>query len=326
MPSSQLGLDRDTAHQLLQAAILAPSSHNTQPWIFRLHEASIELWADRTRALPVNDPVDRELTISCSCALFNLRVAAAHAGIALRINLLPQKSYKDLLASVEMASSGAVATDIAMLWDALTQRSTYRKTFFDRPVSQAHIVALTKAATMEQSWLYCVEGDSTSQAIGILIAEGDAVQWANPSWRRELAMWMHPRRHNDGLTVPGLALPLAQAVVRTFDIGYGVGAKDRQLADASPLLAVLGTDGDAPEHWLLAGQALQRLLLVASKLGLQASYLNQAIQVPTLRPKLQHLIGRSGFPQIVLRLGYPTDSVAASPRRPLEEVIDVANL
>jgi hypothetical protein len=29
--------------------------------------------ADRTRALPVTDPEDRELTISCGCALFNLR-------------------------------------------------------------------------------------------------------------------------------------------------------------------------------------------------------------------------------------------------------------
>ena len=35
---------------------------------------TVELLADRTRALPVNDPQDRELTISCGCALFNLRV------------------------------------------------------------------------------------------------------------------------------------------------------------------------------------------------------------------------------------------------------------
>ena len=58
---------------LVQAATLAPSSHNTQPWLFRLEGQVIELLADRTRALPVNDPDDRELTISCGCALFNLR-------------------------------------------------------------------------------------------------------------------------------------------------------------------------------------------------------------------------------------------------------------
>jgi nitroreductase len=322
MPPTQLGLDRDIAIELLQTAVLAPSSHNIQPWIFRLGNSQIDILADRTLALPVNDPDDRELTVSCSCALFNLRVAAAHAGMALNIHLLPDPKNADLLASVQMASSGKLPSDIAALWDAVTQRRTYRRVFLDRPVSQAHVVALTKAAKLEQARLHCIEEYSACHAIAALVAEGDAVQWANPSWRRELAMWMHPCHQNDGLAFPWLLAPVAQAVVRTFDMGDGVGAKDHQLADASPLLAVISTDGDNPEHWLLAGQALQHVLLVACRLGLQASYLNQAIQVPALRPKLQHLIGQPGFPQILLRLGYPKDELPASPRRPLVDVID----
>jgi hypothetical protein len=98
-------------------------------------------------------------------------------------------------------------------------------------------------------------------------------------------------RLRDGLSLPGLALPVAKMVVRTFDMGRGVWAKDHQLADASLLLVVLGTLGDDPEHWLVAGQALQ------------ASYLNQSAQVPLLRSKLQQLLGHSGFAQVVLRLG-----------------------
>ncbi|MFN7211793.1 MAG: nitroreductase family protein, partial [Lysobacteraceae bacterium] len=55
----------DTLRDLVALAVYAPSSHNTQPWRFRLAPASIDLLADRTRALPVNDPFDRELVISC---------------------------------------------------------------------------------------------------------------------------------------------------------------------------------------------------------------------------------------------------------------------
>lgn len=322
MPSTLLGLDRDIAMQFLEAAVLAPSSHNTQPWKFRLQDGGIELWADRTRALPVNDPDDRELAISCSCALFNLRVAAAHAGVPVRIRLLPDPHNNDLLASVEMASSSTAPTNLAMLWAALAQRRTYRKAFAKRAVSADVEGMLAATAAQELAWLHPIAGETARHATAALVAEGDAAQWASASWRRELSMWMHPNRRGDGMTLPGLATPLAQAVVRTFDMGQGVGAKDQQLADASPLLAVLGTDGDTLEHWLLAGQALQHVLLVAHSLGLQASYLNQPVQIPSLRTRLQLFLGRPGHPQVLLRLGYPEETLPASPRRALADVID----
>jgi hypothetical protein len=92
------------------------------------------------------------------------------------------------------------------------------------------------------------------------------------------------------------------------------------LALSSPLLAVLGTDNDSPDDWLLAGQALQRVLLCACSQGLQASYLNQPIQVATLRPRLRDLVG-GGHPQMLLRLGYPAGKIPAAPRRLLDDVI-----
>jgi hypothetical protein len=83
----------------------------------------------------------------------------------------------------------------------------------------------------------------------------------------------------------------------------------------------LSTDSDHPRDWLLAGQALQRILLLGCKFGLQASYLNQPIQVASLRPKLQDLVG-AGFPQILLRLGYPLEEISPAPRRVLNDVIE----
>jgi nitroreductase len=74
---------------LVGKAVLAPSSHNTQPWFFLLGKPHIDLLADRTRALPVNDPEDRELTISCGCALMNLLLAAAASGHQVENRLLP---------------------------------------------------------------------------------------------------------------------------------------------------------------------------------------------------------------------------------------------
>ena len=85
MPVAATELTREVVNRLVGAAVMAPSSHNSQPWIFRVRGRCIGVIADRTRALPANDPDDRELTLSCGCALFNMRVAAAHAGLGTRV-------------------------------------------------------------------------------------------------------------------------------------------------------------------------------------------------------------------------------------------------
>jgi nitroreductase len=308
---------------LVQLACLAPSSHNTQPWRFRVAAAGIDLLADRTRALPVNDPDDRELVISCGAALFNLRCAVAAAGRAAEVALLPDAGDPDWLAALRPVPGGADAF-LALLATLATERRTWRLPFAARPVAPEAVDALIGAVATEGARLVPIVGEDGRAEVAALVAEGDRVQWHDPRWRRELTMWMHPRRSGDGLTVPALAQPVAQAVVRTFDLGNGVAAKDRDLAAHSPLLAVLATDGDRPADWLRAGQGLQRALLVAVELGLQASYLNQPVEVAELRPRLAALAGESGAPQLLLRIGHPDGALPAAPRRPLEDVVEIA--
>jgi hypothetical protein len=323
MISTAWSLTHDMAATLIGTAVLAPSSHNTQPWVFRVRSTCIDLLADRTRALPVNDPDDRELTISCACALFNLRVAVAHAQLAATLQAPSDPDDPDCLATLELAPATAPDTALAALYDAVALRHTYRRTFADRPVTASVLDSLAEAATQEGAWFHILASRDQRQQAVELVAEGDEEQWADPAWRRELAAWMHPRRRGDGLALPDLALPVAQAVVRTFDMGYGVAARDVQLADASPVLAVLGTPGDTLGDWICAGQALQRLLLTATQHGLQASFLNQPIEVASLRTKLRQATGRSGFAQVLLRLGHAENAVPATPRRPLDEVIEI---
>ena len=311
----------EPALSLLRHAVLAPSSHNTQPWRFRVSATAIDLLADRTRALPVNDPDDRELVISCGAALLNLRVAAASRGLDAGVQLFPDPDEPDWLARLSLGVTRAEPPPDGELAAFIECRRTWRKRFTEKVVDDDTVGRLVEAAAMENVWLRPMRTEDQRQQLAGLVAEGDDMQWANPSWRRELAMWMHPRRQGDGLTVPDLVGPVAQFVVRTFDMGGGVGAKDRQLAEASPLLAVISTRGDTVPDWLQAGQGLQRVLLTACRHGLQASYLNQPIEVPLLRSRVQRLVGE-GFPQILMRLGHPADVIPAAPRRPLEDIFE----
>lgn len=308
-----------TLERIFSRAVRAPSSHNTQPWLFRFGEDWIELWADRTRALPVNDPDDRELTISCGCALMTLRVAAAAENLGSEAALLPDPDEEDLLARLDLGSAADPA--LARLASFIDMRQTLRSSFDDRAIDAQDLAGLIDAATAEGAWFVPLTSGEARSDAAALVARGDAALWDNPSWRRELAQWMHPRRQGDGISLPWLALPAARLVVRSFDMGGGVAAHDSQLAEGSPLLAVLGTRGDTVHDRIAAGQALQRLLLSGVGMGLQASYLNQPVQVDGLRPELASLTGQDGAPQILLRMGYSADRLKPSPRRPVEDVL-----
>jgi hypothetical protein len=327
MGPDKLPPTKDQIRSLLRYAIFAPSSHNTQPWRFEITEGAVSLFADRTRALPANDPDDRELTISCGCALMNLRVAAVREGFEVSVDLSPAQDGGDRLAVVSFQQGeasvpgGEESLSKMGLFLSMETRMTYRKRFEPREVSKVTLDALVAAASESGCELQLLEPETQRHQAAELVAEGDAIQWADPAWRRELANWMHPRSQGDGLTVPGVVAPVARAVVRMFNMGKSVGAKDHQLADESPVLAVLGTEGDSGADWLTAGQGLQKVLLVAHTHGLQASYLNQPIQVASLRPKLQKLLKQDAFPQILLRLGFPEQDTNAAPRRPLDDVI-----
>src|ERR1041385_7649236 len=87
---------------LIRYAVLAPSTHNTQPWLFRIHGNVLELFADDSRALPVIDPDHRELIISCGAALFHLRVAIEYFGHSCQCEILPEPDNPALLARVHL--------------------------------------------------------------------------------------------------------------------------------------------------------------------------------------------------------------------------------
>lgn len=87
---------------LVHYAVLAPSGHNTQPWLFAVSGDSLELFADRTRTPPVVDPEDRALVISCGAVLFHFRIALRRFGYAGSIETLPDSTQPDLLARIAL--------------------------------------------------------------------------------------------------------------------------------------------------------------------------------------------------------------------------------
>jgi nitroreductase len=306
---------------LVEAAAAAPSSHNTQPWLFSFDDPTVRVWADRTRALPVNDPRDRELTISCGAALENLVLAATARGLAPSVRLKPSETEPDLLAEV-LLSEGPAAIGDEPLAAAINGRRTVRTAFREGTPDPSHLRSVLAEAETQSGVVAVEVATEQRTALADLASEGDRRQFDDPRWRRELAAWMHPRRSGDGLPVSAVAGPFTRLVVSTFDLGSSTAKKDHELALEAPALVVLGTERDGPSDWLRAGRALERLLLRAAALGYQAGYLNQPCQVDDLRAPLGELLLADGVsPQIVLRLGIAESAPQVKRRRAVEDMI-----
>ncbi|MGX1508911.1 hypothetical protein RKD44_000199 [Streptomyces collinus] len=93
--------------------------------------------------------------------------------------------------------------------------------------------------------------------------------------------------------------------------------------ETRPTLALLSTAHDRRTDWLRAGQALEHVLVLATRRGVRASLLHQAMEWPDLRRALDGLPtdGPRVCTQMVIRLGYGPEG-PASPRRPVEEVVE----
>jgi hypothetical protein len=321
------GASSEKLRFLLNYAVLAPSNHNAQPWLFRITSDGIELYADRTRALPVVDPEDRELAMGCGAALFNLRIAFRNFGYEGVVQCFPDAGKQDLLARISFGGEKATTVEEHALFESIVKRRTNRMPFRMQPIQESLLSELEAAATMEGAWFQVVLGDDNRNRLADLIAEADRIQMSDGHFRRELAAWIHPSRTASHDGIPGHAIGyggltsyLGPLVVRTFDMGKGQAAKDRQLATGSPAIAVLWTGNDTSADWLSAGQAMMRVLLRARVDDVWASFLNQPIEVPELRTQVRDLLGKKSFPQLLLRMGYGQD-VKPTPRRTPGEVL-----
>lgn len=312
----------------LRYAVLAPSNHNTQPWHFIVDGDCLTLCADRTRALPVVDPFDRELIISCGAALFNLRVALSRFGLAYAITPFPASADVDVLAHLRVVREGDCNNSLVPLFDAIQQRVTTRETFVDEPAPPEFQRRLVEAGAAEGCDIVCIESAAGRENLAALIGEADQTQFKDPRFRRELASWVHPRRNEDGMPALSagirglldLAVPLVSSVIRTFDLGGGMAAAHHALAIGSPLLLCIATGTDDAPAWFAAGQALERVLLTAAAAGMTASYLNQPIESTPLRERLRAALDLGGMPQLLIRVGRGAQA-PHSPRRPLADVV-----
>ncbi|MQS10094.1 Acg family FMN-binding oxidoreductase [Streptomyces alkaliphilus] len=323
------------ARSLVTAASLAPSLHNAQPWRFRLlaDDTTLQLWADLDRVVPHADPEGRGLHLGCGAAICNLRVAAAHAELLPEVRLLPEPAEPRLLADVVFrrlpagAPEPSEAAGLAALYPAIRARRTSRHPFLPDRVPEEALRALTEAARIEGAELIHPDAWHTATVLELL-QDAEGRDGTDPARGRELERWTRTGAEAGSAVdgVPEYAFGPRErdgrTVVRDFAGRAPVPGRPEVDFESTPRLALLGTDGDRPFDWLRAGEALERVLLVATDRGLATSLSSQTLEWDELRWTTRDPMSPVSHIQMVIRLGYGPES-PPTPRRPVDDILEV---
>lgn len=322
------GLPPDEVEDVIRRAGAAPSLHNAQPWRFRVLPDVIEVHSDPQRRLPIADPDDCELRLGCGAALFNLRVALEHAGVRPLVTLLPRLGGPYLLAAVRSGGRSSRGPEFSRLYEAIPNRRNNRRPFLPTPVPTGHRQDLIRAAQEEKGWLHVMERGQLGALEG-LVHRAHRVQMADRRFRDEMARWTG-RAAGTVEGVPAQAAgprpePQDQWVLRDFSGGQASARVPGKDFEDDPLLVVLCSHHDSVMEDLQAGQALQRVLLTATSLGLVASLLSQVVEVAEVRDELRRLLGGTLYPHALVRVGYGSPARATPRREPRELLIDAVS-
>ena len=86
------------------------------------------------------------------------------------------------------------------------------------------------------------------------------------------------------------------------------------------MTVVLLTAGDGPADWLVAGQALHRVLLRAASRWVFGSMHTQPLEVTAVRQVLRAHLAMAGVPQMLMQLGR-AHTAPLTWRRPVADVL-----
>lgn len=314
----------DTA-ELIRHATLAASSHNTQPWKFRIQPNLITILPDYARRCPVVDPDDSHLFKSLGCAAENLVHAAAAQGFAAAVQFDPAED------GVMVHLTRDPSARASELYRAIPRRQCVKLAYDGTPLSDTELASLTQAGNGENVRTILLLSAAQKNTVIDFVTRGNTAQLTDPAFREELIAWIRfnpaaALREGDGLSgrttdQPALPTWLAKRLMGLVLTARGQAATDARNIQSSAGVAVFVARHNDKAAWVEVGRVYERFALQATALDIRTAFINQPIEVRSLRPAFEAWLDLKGeHAMLMLRFGHgPT--VPFSLRRPVNDVI-----
>lgn len=323
-------IDRQVLDSAVELACRAPSVHNSQPWRWVAEGGELRLFFDPQRIPHATDVTGREAVISCGAVLDHLRVAAAAAGWHATVDRFPNPNDLNHLATIHFSPLHFVTDAVRARAEAILHRRTDRLPFAAPSSFSAFEPVLRSTIDTDKATL-TVLPESVRPRLAQASRLTESLRRYDSSYHAELQWWTAPSTDGDGMPRSALVSTSERDrvdIARSFPTDEHPDRRPGVDRDQS-VIAVLSTHGDSRRDALGCGEVLSDVLLEATLAGLATCTLSHMTELEDSRNVIRELIGDSGNPQLLIRIGEvpassnqpPGDQPPATPRRPLAEVL-----
>jgi hypothetical protein len=309
-------------HFVLALAILAPSTHNSQPWLFKISGEICEVYADRTIKLPQSDPTGRDLFISLGCLAEQINLVGRYYGLNPDIKFL-NKSFDGPIFSVSFSKQNK-DLNLQKNIETILTRINVRGLFNKKELPENIIQSLKNIYSDQFVESAILVGYDKTKSFGKITAAAISQAHCNNQFRNELSQWM---RHSltkklNGLVGYNLRIPFILSfifppLIRIMNLGFIFSKLNYQAIASAPAVCILTTQNDDPISWWQVGRRFQAMNLYLNSQDIRTSIYVGSIEIGNHRQSVQNLIQTSRLPQFSFVIGYMSGKFPHSPRQPL---------
>jgi len=300
---------------ILYLASLAPSGHNTQPWLVKhIEPYHWIIGNDKSKWLNAVDPTQRETVLSLGAFLQNLEYAAGSLGYACQIAVLATSNQDEDVAEITLTKSGSA---LPYNTQNITHRRTIRSNYLNDVLAKEDVAYLIANET--DFIQYVPNTAKAHQWLNRQTLEANRIQAYRDDAEQELANWIRfsskdAYANNDGLTLATMEIGgVAAWYLRNF---YGkadvmknsfrdksIETVTKQLAESAGWLLITSKDNSVVSL-LETGKRLQRLLLKIRARNIAVHPMTQILEEPSILQTLHAGIQAGENLQFILRTGY----------------------
>lgn len=322
------GNNEDQIRFLLSYAILAPSAHNTQPWLCRIKKNTLEIFLDQSRALSISDPTHRQSFLSIGAFVANFCMAAECYGFSLNIDWLPEEKTVKPLVRLMLTSTTTLKVSNPEILKAIKDRHLNRFPFKMNTQLSPTIIRKIYLNDEEDIQTFVISDMKDRARIAELIKIGTEFAFSDPKFRAELASYIIPHisDRDDGIptytaNIRFVSSFFASAIMRRFDVGRSQAREDQHQFEQAPAFLIFCSKTDESLAWLRTGFLFEKVIVQLTKFGIANGINTAPIEAPLLPEILQKILATKFRPQMLVRVGYPIKIPKHAPRRDVSDIL-----